>query len=184
MSAWKLRDAIVKNIPLTFRKNITTTKIDEYQQQIQESSHSSYKSLHPNQYDGKEKSTRIRLKAADRHKRDQKVTKALLALIKEDSNIQYWKITERLANMGYSMSPSSVCQKLKSLGIHRRCKNGSDTKKKSSLDALKLSNVTATSDDIDGGDSNDDEDNNDEDGGDDKTILLSGAHFLRSTFSD
>ncbi|KAL9880813.1 uncharacterized protein ACN2A1_012154 isoform 2-T9 [Glossina fuscipes fuscipes] len=67
---------------------------------------------------------RRRLKAAEREMRDKEITREILELIKEDNNIQYWKVSARLAEKGYAISPSSVCQKLKSMGIHRRWKPG------------------------------------------------------------
>lgn len=81
-----------------------------YQQQQQQQP----KVLHP----------RRRLKAAERELRDKEITREILELIKEDSNIQYWKVSARLAEKGINISPSSVCQKLKSMGIHRRWKPG------------------------------------------------------------
>ncbi|KAM7349700.1 uncharacterized protein ACRADG_008561 isoform 1-T3 [Cochliomyia hominivorax] len=65
---------------------------------------------------------RRRLKAAEREVRDKEITREILDLIQEDNNIQYWKVSARLAEKGYAISPSSVCQKLKSMGIHRRWK--------------------------------------------------------------
>lgn len=181
MSAWKLRDAIVKNMPLTFRKPLTTKSMLQGQQDIQQQEQHHIISEHKGKY------PRTRLKAAERHQRDQKVTEAILAMIKEDNNIQYWKITERLAKKGFTISPSSVCQKLKSLGIHRRWKTGKITNDNNKielpLNAFKLSNATTStypSDESGTGDGGgyDNFDNYEQ------NILLSGAHFLRSTFSD
>ncbi|XP_075154986.1 uncharacterized protein LOC142228443 [Haematobia irritans] len=76
------------------------------------------------QQDHKLPNPRRRLKAAERELRDKEITREILELIKEDSNIQYWKVSARLAEKGYAISPSSVCQKLKSMGIHRRWKPG------------------------------------------------------------
>ncbi|KNC26228.1 hypothetical protein FF38_08915 [Lucilia cuprina] len=72
----------------------------------------------------KHSNPRRRLKAAEREVRDKEITREILELIKEDNNIQYWKVSARLAEKGYAISPSSVCQKLKSMGIHRRWKPG------------------------------------------------------------
>uniref|UniRef100_A0A1B0ASS3 C2H2-type domain-containing protein n=1 Tax=Glossina palpalis gambiensis TaxID=67801 RepID=A0A1B0ASS3_9MUSC len=69
MTAWKLRDAIIKGVPLSYRNK----------RDIRHQTH---------------------------------------------NNIQYWKVSARLAEKGYAISPSSVCQKLKSMGIHRRWKPG------------------------------------------------------------
>ncbi|XP_061401078.1 uncharacterized protein LOC133336815 [Musca vetustissima] len=76
------------------------------------------------QHEHKSSNPRRRLKAAEREIRDKEITREILELIKEDSNIQYWKVSARLAEKGYAISPSSVCQKLKSMGIHRRWKPG------------------------------------------------------------
>ncbi|XP_013102140.2 uncharacterized protein LOC106083571 [Stomoxys calcitrans] len=75
-------------------------------------------------HEQKPSNPRRRLKAAEREVRDKEITREILELIKEDSNIQYWKVSARLAEKGYAISPSSVCQKLKSMGIHRRWKPG------------------------------------------------------------
>uniref|UniRef100_A0A1A9WA26 C2H2-type domain-containing protein n=1 Tax=Glossina brevipalpis TaxID=37001 RepID=A0A1A9WA26_9MUSC len=72
MTAWKLRDAIIKGVPLSYRN-----------------------------------------KRDIRHQTRQ-----------DDETCSYWKVSARLAEKGYAISPSSVCQKLKSMGIHRRWKPG------------------------------------------------------------
>ncbi|XP_067638756.1 interaptin [Eurosta solidaginis] len=86
---------------------------------------------------------RRRLKAAEREQRDKEITREILELIREDSNIQYWKVSARLAEKGFPISPSSVCQKLKSMGIHRRWKPGDKPPMTVDMDQLKAVNVIA-----------------------------------------
>lgn len=94
--------------------------------------HNGGKLLHP----------RRRLKAAEREQRDKEITREILELIKEDSNIQYWKVSARLAEKGINISPSSVCQKLKSMGMHRRWKPG-DKPPMMAISQLKAATVAA-----------------------------------------
>lgn len=113
MTAWKLRDAIVKGIPLSYRsKRDSRPKVEPEETPV------------PLPVTPRHVKPRRRLKAVERELRDREITKEILEMIKNDSNIQYWKVSARLAEMGYSISPSSVCQKLKALGIHRRWKPG------------------------------------------------------------
>ncbi|XP_017135013.1 uncharacterized protein LOC108151114 [Drosophila miranda] len=85
---------------------------------------------------------RRRLKAAERELRDKNITREILELIEEDSNIQYWKVSARLAEKGINISPSSVCQKLKSMGIHRRWKPG-DKPSMLAISQIKAATVAA-----------------------------------------
>lgn len=158
MTAWKVRDAIVKGVPLSYRskrdmrvsglaimkhnETIANTEsnqmeITEQQQQQQlqqqqlqmqqmqlQQQQILQRQLQQQQANAAGSSGRRRLKAAERELRDKEITREILELIKEDSNIQYWKVSARLAEKGYPISPSSVCQKLKSMGIHRRWKPG------------------------------------------------------------
>jgi len=87
---------------------------------------------------------RKRLKAYEREVRDKEITKEILELIREDSNIQYWKVSAKLAEKGYAVSPSSVCQKLKSMGIHRRWKPGDKPPPILEMDHLKQTATTTT----------------------------------------
>lgn len=104
MTAWKLRDAITKGIKLTFRekqpkKEQTTTMTRE-----------------------KRVSLKKKIKAQERLERDKEISKEILNIVKDDMSIQYWKISEKLSQKGYALSTSSVCQKLKAMGIRRRFK--------------------------------------------------------------
>ncbi|XP_055842051.1 uncharacterized protein LOC129909115 [Episyrphus balteatus] len=166
MTAWKLRDAIVKGIPLSYRsKRETRPKPPEKPQKPEASS------------TPKEKMPRRRLKAADRELRDREITREILEMIKEDSNIQYWKISAKLADKGYAISPSSVCQKLKALGIHRRWKPG-DKPPILDMDSLKTNNsggggIGGGAGGFGGGTSTDSFEFNNE-----HQFELGGAHFL------
>ena len=103
--------------------------LKQQQQQQQRQKQQQQKETHKQQqpqrhHEQKVTNPRRRLKAAEREVRDKEITREILELIKEDNNIQYWKVSARLAEKGYAISPSSVCQKLKSMGIHRRWKPG------------------------------------------------------------
>lgn len=106
MTAWKLRDAITKGIKLTFR---------EKQPKKQENSDTTM--ARENRVALKKK-----VKAQERLERDKEISKEILNIVNEDMSIQYWKISEKLSQKGYSLSTSSVCQKLKAMGIRRRFK--------------------------------------------------------------
>ncbi|XP_055388855.1 MATH and LRR domain-containing protein PFE0570w [Condylostylus longicornis] len=105
---------------------------------------------------------RGRVKASVKIERDKQITEIILDFLRVDPSIQYWKITEKLAEKGFIISTSSICQKLKALGFHRRSK-GTTTKQESPDN--NLNKTSNTSDDNSGSD-------------------LFGAHFLGSTFSD
>lgn len=106
MTAWKLRDAITKGIKLTFR---------EKQPKKQETPETTL--TRENRVSMKKK-----IKAQERLERDKEISKEILNIVNEDMSIQYWKISEKLSQKGYSLSTSSVCQKLKAMGIRRRFK--------------------------------------------------------------
>lgn len=99
-------------------------KLEEQQQLQLQQQKAQQNEQQQQQQQQKPSNPRRRLKAAEREVRDKEITREILELIKEDSNIQYWKVSARLAEKGYAISPSSVCQKLKSMGIHRRWKPG------------------------------------------------------------
>ncbi|XP_065364956.1 uncharacterized protein LOC135958020 [Calliphora vicina] len=96
--------------------------LQKQKKQLQQQQQQSTQQIQP--LEQKHTNPRRRLKAAEREVRDKEITREILELIKEDNNIQYWKVSARLAEKGYAISPSSVCQKLKSMGIHRRWKPG------------------------------------------------------------
>ncbi|EDV47402.2 uncharacterized protein LOC6551491 [Drosophila erecta] len=203
MTAWKVRDAILKGVPLSYRnKRSDGRHSDEFsvkeQQQQQQHQHQQQQEQQQRQqemqrqqqqqmeqmelikqqrqqqelllqqqqqqqqqqqlrhhtpadtshYQQQQQTTpkllhpRRRLKAAERELRDKEITREILELIKEDSNIQYWKVSARLAEKGINISPSSVCQKLKSMGIHRRWKPG-DKPPMLAISQLKAATVAA-----------------------------------------
>lgn len=107
MTAWKLRDAITKGIKLTFRQ-----KTSPVPKNTQSQSNARREKL----------LSKKQKKAQERLERDKQITQEILKIVQEDYSIQYWKISEKLSQKGYIMSTSSVCQKLKALGIQRRFK--------------------------------------------------------------
>ncbi|XP_073828078.1 uncharacterized protein [Musca autumnalis] len=106
------------------QKRLQQQQLEEQQLQQQQQQQLQLQQQQQQQHEQKPSNPRRRLKAAEREVRDKEITREILELIKEDSNIQYWKVSARLAEKGYAISPSSVCQKLKSMGIHRRWKPG------------------------------------------------------------
>ncbi|XP_037929199.1 uncharacterized protein LOC119663663, partial [Teleopsis dalmanni] len=144
-------------------------KQQQLQQQLQQQNHLPQKIHLPEQQQSltnaasKVVHPRRRLKAAEREVRDKEITREILDLIKEDSNIQYWKVSARLAEKGFAISPSSVCQKLKSMGIHRRWKPG-DKPPTLDIEQLKSANTNSSS----------------ADEGYEAQLDLSGANFLNA----
>lgn len=192
MTAWKVRDAIVKGIPLSYRTKremreaepqgviqlptspspnqhktvLQMSSIQEITQSLQQQN--DMQTIRPSAQNAtvsapKAANSRRRLKAAEREMRDKEITREILEMIKADSSIQYWKVSARLAEKGFPISPSSVCQKLKSMGIHRRWKPG-DKPPMLDLEHLKTNSV---------GDGS-----LNHDSGNEHQFDLGGAHFL------
>uniref|UniRef100_A0A1I8NAV8 Uncharacterized protein n=1 Tax=Musca domestica TaxID=7370 RepID=A0A1I8NAV8_MUSDO len=129
------------------QKRLQQQQLEEQQQKQQQQQQQQQLQLQQQQqlqHEQKPSNPRRRLKAAEREVRDKEITREILELIKEDSNIQYWKVSARLAEKGYAISPSSVCQKLKSMGIHRRWKPG-DKPPLIDMEHLKATTAAATS---------------------------------------
>lgn len=125
------------------QKRLQQQQLEEQQQQ-QQQQQLQLQQQQQMQHEQKPSNPRRRLKAAEREVRDKEITREILELIKEDSNIQYWKVSARLAEKGYAISPSSVCQKLKSMGIHRRWKPG-DKPPLIDMEHLKATTAAASS---------------------------------------
>lgn len=106
MTAWKLRDAITKGIKLTFREKQPKKPQNSNTAMTRE----------------KRVSLKKKIKAQERLERDKEISKEILNIVKDDMSIQYWKISQKLSQKGYALSTSSVCQKLKAMGIRRRFK--------------------------------------------------------------
>lgn len=112
MSAWKLRDNIIKGIPMTFKPPPNPRIKDTVPKLIM---------------------PHAKLRMGLRQERDFLIKREILRMIREDNNIQYWKISERLAEKGLYLSASSVCQKLKAMGFHRRWKPSDSLRRKNPM---------------------------------------------------
>lgn len=156
MTAWKLRDAITKGIKLTFR---------EKQPKKQPNNNAAVISRE------KRVSLKKKIKAQERLQRDNAISKEILNIVKEDESIQYWKISERLAQKGFALSTSSVCQKLKAMGIRRRFKCHEKQRQQEGGDDEEVNfnnNLVSQFKDEANGNSSDDSDN----------LVLNGGHFM------
>ncbi|KAL5275876.1 hypothetical protein ACFFRR_001604 [Megaselia abdita] len=156
MTAWKLRDAITKGIKLTFR---------EKQPKKQ-----------PNNALTREKrmSLKKKIKAQERLERDKEISKEILNIVKDDMGIQYWKISEKLAQKGYSMSTSSVCQKLKAMGIRRRFKCHEKQRQQEEEEGQQDGDVNFNNNFI----TEFKEEANEQASEDSDNLVLSGGHFM------
>lgn len=152
MTAWKLRDAITRGIKLTFREkqpkkqNINNTR--EWEKRV---------------------SLKKKIKAQERLERDKEISREILDIVKQDMSIQYWKISEKLAEKGFVLSTSSVCQKLKAMGIRRRfkCHEKQRQQEEGDNDDVNFNNNFIIK-----------EEANEQDSEDDDNLVLNGGHFM------